>query len=120
MTFLEKEGFYMNLEGRVQKTQKATSGPALVRDSFKILRILKKELKIQKKDAFFEYDYEVVDLNKKQIVTSDFSRSMPSSIFRSPFSPFLTDFYISDSLSKYSTTMAKCSSAYRKSFQNFF
>lgn len=120
MTFLEKEGFYMNLEGRVQKTQKATSGPALVRDSFKILRILKKELKIQKKDAFFEYDYEVVDLNKKQIVTSDFSRSMPSSIFRSPFSPFLTDFYISDSLSKYSTTMAKCSDAYRASFKNFF
>lgn len=120
MTFLEKEGFYMNLEGRIQKTQKATSGPALVRDSLKILQILKKGLKIPKERSFSEYDYQMVDLNKKLIIKSSFNKSTLSSVFRIPFSPFLTDFYISDSLSKYSTTMAKCSFAYRKSFQNFF
>ena len=120
MTFLEKEGFYMNLEGRIQKTQKATSGPALVRDSLKILQILKKGLKIPKERSFSEYDYQMVNLNKKLIIKSSFNRSTLSSVFRIPFSPFLTDFYISDSLSKYSTTMAKCSFAYRKSFQNFF
>ena len=120
MTFLEKEGLYMNLEGRIQKTQKATSGPALVRDSLKILQILKKGLKIPKERSFSEYDYQMVNLNKKLIIKSSFNRSTLSSVFRIPFSPFLTDFYISDSLSKYSTTMAKCSFAYRKSFQNFF
>jgi NADH dehydrogenase/NADH:ubiquinone oxidoreductase subunit G len=120
MTFLEKEGFYMNLEGRIQKTQKATSGPALVRDSLKILQILKKGLRIPKEKSFSEYDYQMVDLNKKLIIKSNFDKSTLSSVFRIPFSPFLTDFYISDSLSKYSTTMAKCSFAYRKSFQNFF
>jgi NADH dehydrogenase/NADH:ubiquinone oxidoreductase subunit G len=120
MTFLEKEGFYMNLEGRIQKTQKATSGPALVRDSLKILQILKKGLRIPKEKSFSEYDYQMVDLNKKLIIKSNFNKSTLSSVFRIPFSPFLTDFYISDSLSKYSTTMAKCSFAYRKSFQNFF
>jgi NADH dehydrogenase (ubiquinone) Fe-S protein 1 len=120
MTFLEKEGLYMNLEGRIQKTQKATSGPALVRDSLKILQILKKGLRIPKEKSFSEYDYQMVDLNKKLIIKSNFNKSTLSSVFRIPFSPFLTDFYISDSLSKYSTTMAKCSFAYRKSFQNFF
>jgi NADH-quinone oxidoreductase subunit G len=43
-TFFEKDGYYMNLEGRIQKTQKATTGPALVRDPFKIISILKKRI----------------------------------------------------------------------------
>jgi NADH dehydrogenase/NADH:ubiquinone oxidoreductase subunit G len=115
-TFLEKEGFYMNLEGRIQKTQKATNGPALVRDSFKILRILKKRLKtLEEKPG-----YKIMDLTKKESFSLKSKDLSPSTVSRLPFSPFLTDFYISDSLSKYSTTMAKCSDAYRASFKNFF
>jgi NADH dehydrogenase (ubiquinone) Fe-S protein 1 len=116
-TFLEKEGVYMNLEGRVQKTSKATSGPALVRDPSRILQILTKKLLPSEKIK--ELDYNAVTLIGKsfgEIVNKSYKKS---NISRLPFSPFLTDFYISDSLSKNSTTMAKCSDVYRASFKNF-
>jgi len=119
-TFLEKEGDYINLEGRVQKTQKATTGPSLARDSSKILRILTKSIlsskkKLTSKDSFIN----IVDLIQKPLFTIPSNKQNPSSISRLPFSPFMTDFYISDSLSKYSTTMAKCSNVYRANFKNF-
>ena len=119
-TFLEKEGSFMNLEGRIQKTQKATAGPALVRDSLKIFQILRKSLNASEKKIYTGHDFLMINLNNKKKANYSFKKSTLSSVSRMPFSPFLTDFYISDSLSKYSITMAKCSSAYRMSFQNFF
>lgn len=116
-TFLEKEGLYMNLEGRVQKANKATTGPSLVRDPSRILQILTKRVSGSEKTV--ETDYPVVNLIKRtfsRISTKDYKKS---TISRLPFSPFLTDFYVSDSLSKNSTTMAKCSSVYRAGFENF-
>jgi len=119
-TFLEKEGLYMNLEGRIQKTKRAITGPALVRDTAKILQVLTKRVLPSEKLFLLEkFNYEMVSLINKPIFVETQQKNSLSSISRLPFSPFLTDFYISDSLSKYSTTMAKCSNVYRASFKNF-
>ena len=118
-TFLEKEEQYINLEGRVQTTQKATTGPTLARDSSKILQILTKSILSSKKITLKDSYFSAVDLIQKPLFTVTPTKQNSSSVSRLPFSPFLTDFYISDSLSKYSTTMAKCSNVYRASFKNF-
>jgi NADH dehydrogenase (ubiquinone) Fe-S protein 1 len=120
-TFFEKDGYYMNLEGRIQKTQKATTGPALVRDPFKIISILKKRIASLGLISHLE-DLELTTTNlaERHLFFLKSNRKTLSTISRLPFSPFLTDFYISDSLSKNSTTMAKCSDSYRADFKNFF
>merc|ERR1711981_410091 len=103
-TFLEKEGLYMNLEGRIQKTKRAITGPALVRDTAKILQVLTKRVLPSEKLFLLEkFNYEMVSLINKPIFVETQQKNSLSSISRLPFSPFLTDFYISDSLSKYST-----------------
>jgi hypothetical protein len=109
------------LEGRIQKTQKATTGPALVRDPFKIISILKKRIASLGLISHLE-DLELTTTNlaERHLFFLKSNRKTLSTISRLPFSPFLTDFYISDSLSKNSTTMAKCSDSYRADFKNFF
>jgi NADH dehydrogenase (ubiquinone) Fe-S protein 1 len=120
-TFFEKDGLYMNLEGRIQKTQKATTGPALVRDSLKIIRILKKRIASLGLVSYLkDPEFSTINLAKRHLFFLKSNKKTLSTISRLPFSPFLTDFYISDSLSKNSTTMAKCSGSYRADFKNFF
>ena len=115
-TFLEKEGTYMNIEGKIQKALKATTGPSLVRNESSILNLLTKKLSSSKKEQFSSLENAV---NKRQTFFANILETKPSIVSNIPFSPYLTDFYTSDSISKLSTTMAECSNTYRASFKNF-
>jgi hypothetical protein len=117
---LKKRGIILIWKEESKKTQKATTGPSLARDSSKILQILTKSILSSKKNPTSKDSFiNSVDLIQKPLFTIPSNKQNPSSISRLPFSPFMTDFYISDSLSKYSTTMAKCSNVYRANFKNF-
>ena len=117
-TFLEKCGFYINLEGTSQKTQKATSGPALAREESQIFSLLKNKESFKKdvgcsskaiaKEGFFFS--KTAPLEKREVLFT---------ISQTPFLPYTTDFYTSDSLSEKSSIMAKCSFTYRATFKNF-
>lgn len=115
-TFLEKEGTYMNVEGKIQKALKATTGPSLVRNESSILTILTKKLSSSKEEQFSSLENTV---SKRQTFFANILETRPSIVSNIPFSPYLTDFYTSDSISKLSTTMAECSNTYRASFKNF-
>jgi len=115
-TFLEKEGIYMNIEGKTQKALKATTGPSLVRNESSILTLLIKKLSSDKKEQFSHLES---SLSKRQTFFAGILETTPSIVSGTAFSPFLTDFYTSDSISKHSTTMAECSNTYRASFKNF-
>jgi NADH-quinone oxidoreductase chain G len=115
-TFLEKEGAYMNIEGKIQKALKATTGPSLVRNESSILNLLTKKLSSSKKEQFSSLENAV---NTRQTFFANILETRPSIVSNIPFSPYLTDFYTSDSISKLSTTMAECSNTYRASFKNF-
>jgi NADH dehydrogenase (ubiquinone) Fe-S protein 1 len=123
-TFLEKEGFYLNLEGKVQKGLKAISGPCLARNESSIIELLIKKCSptVYKKNRA-STNYRLA-LNKptfrdKKCLSSKKKLMSLSVVSRLPFSPFLTDFYISGPSSKLSTIMAQCSNSYRSSFKNF-
>ena len=92
-----------------------------MRDSLKIIRILKKRIASLGFVSYFkEPELPTINLAKRHLFFLKSKKNSLSTISRLPFSPFLTDFYISDSLSKNSTTMAKCSDSYRADFKNFF
>ena len=118
-TVFEQEDAFINLEGKKQKTLKVTTGPVLSRNITDILKIINTRLNLNSsflsKDALWKTLHSIsipkVALKKNQ--NSVFF------IYSTPFLPFLTDFHISDSFSRFSNTMLSCSNAYRASFINF-
>ncbi|KAF7593150.1 hypothetical protein BBP40_011863 [Aspergillus hancockii] len=124
--FTEKSGTYINTEGRVQVTRAATSLPGAARDDWKIIRATSEFL-----DAPLPYDdiealrdrmeeispvmrrYDVVEptsvssLSKVQLV--DQNKGIQPT--QAPFRNVIDDFYFTDSISRSSPTMARCSAA---------
>jgi hypothetical protein len=117
LNFLEKGGSFINLEGCVQESVKLVKMPYYDEDFFffnqeilpykKWLVCKKQKNRVEKK--LYQVSFYA---SKKRNKNSSFISNLP-------FSPYLTDFFISDSLSRYSTTMLKCSNYYRASFKNF-
>ncbi|KAE8392736.1 hypothetical protein BDV23DRAFT_181424 [Aspergillus alliaceus] len=124
--YTEKSGTYINTEGRVQVTRAATSLPGAARDDWKIIRATSEFL-----DAPLPYDdiealrdrmeeispvmrrYDVVEstslgsLSKVQLVDQN-KGTQPT---LAPFKKIIDDFYFTDSISRSSPTMARCSAA---------
>ncbi|KAL8756076.1 MAG: hypothetical protein Q9184_004615 [Pyrenodesmia sp. 2 TL-2023] len=124
--YTEKHGTYVNTEGRVQITRAATSLPGAARDDWKILRAASEYL-----GAPLPYDdiealrdrmeeisptlrrYDVVEptgiaaLQKIQLVDQN-KGSKSSGV---PLSKVIENFYFTDSISRSSPTMARCSLA---------
>ncbi|KAL8724314.1 MAG: hypothetical protein Q9181_006883 [Wetmoreana brouardii] len=124
--YTEKHGTYVNTEGRVQLTRAATSLAGAARDDWKIIRAASEYL-----GAPLPYDdiealrdrmedisptlrrYDVVEptglaaLSKVQLV--DQNRGSKSS--GTAFTKVIQDFFMTDSISRSSPTMARCSMA---------
>ncbi|KKK16546.1 hypothetical protein P175DRAFT_0458915 [Aspergillus ochraceoroseus IBT 24754] len=124
--YTEKAGTYINTEGRVQVTRAATSMPGAARDDWKIVRATSEFL-----NAPLPYDdiealrdrmeeispvmrrYDVVEpssvnsLSKIQLV----DQNKGSQVNDAPFQKVIEDFYFTDSISRSSPTMARCSAA---------
>ncbi|KAK2811311.1 NADH dehydrogenase (ubiquinone) 78K chain precursor, 5-prime end [Emmonsiellopsis sp. PD_5] len=124
--YTEKAGTYVNTEGRVQMTRAATSPPGAARDDWKIIRAASEFL-----GAPLPYDdvemlrdrmeeispalrrYDIVEpssvsaLSKVQLVDQN-RGSKPTN---EPFRKAIDNFYFTDSISRSSPTMARCSAA---------
>jgi len=122
--YTEKVSTYVNTEGRAQQTQAAVSPPGMARDDWKIIRALSqiagKSLPYDDIDGvrmrmdeispnltrynavesanFFKQASEVAALAQPQLVDKNLQISQLS----------LADFYMTDSITRSSKTMAKC------------
>ncbi|KAB8214191.1 hypothetical protein BDV33DRAFT_38800 [Aspergillus novoparasiticus] len=124
--FTEKSGTYINTEGRVQVTRAATSLPGAARDDWKIIRATSEFLDVPLpyddiealRDRMEEISpvmrrYDVVEptslgsLSKIQLVEQN-KGTQPT---LAPFKKVIDDFYFTDSISRSSPTMARCSAA---------
>ncbi|KAE8348498.1 hypothetical protein BDV28DRAFT_143341 [Aspergillus coremiiformis] len=124
--YTEKSGTYINTEGRVQVTRAATSLPGAARDDWKIIRATSEFLDVPLpyddiealRDRMEEISpvmrrYDVVEptsfgsLSKVQLVEQN-KGTRPT---LAPFKKVIDDFYFTDSISRSSPTMARCSAA---------
>ena len=123
--FFEYEDVFMNIEGTVQKANRAVLSNSLNKNVLDIFFLIKSNLSRKilpksnsfGKEIFFfisktELDLSFFCLNKKTSLDS-------SLISKYPFYPYVTDFYTAGSLSEFSKVMAKCSFFYRYHFNNF-
>jgi len=117
--FTEKEGTFLNLEGRPQKTEIALTTPGLGRIDSAIIKAFSEHMKLPllKPQTFSFLD--ITNNSKsftKKLLTK---KTMSKKIYKSGFKGVVSDFFMSNSITKNSKIMAKCSSNFRKSFTNF-
>jgi len=132
-SFTEKEGTFVNLEGRIQKTASALIGPSLARDDLKITQTLFgnqifEKLKFLKKsrpllNQFDELDSKKkidIEKNKNSFTKKLFSEViMSKKVYKTSFKPVLSNFFSSNILTQNSILLSKCASIFRKNYSNF-
>jgi len=113
--YAEKSGTYVNTEGRVQRTLKASSPPGEAKEDWKIIRMLSEKLGLELPySSLEEIRARLVEVNPlfdapdriqraKWVVVSSTGVLSPE-----PFQPAIENFYMTDSISRNSITMAKC------------
>lgn len=113
--YTEKSGTYVNAEGRPQQTQRAIFPPNLARNDWKILKALGDSLG-------YDLPYlNIQDVREKMAETSEVFKTMnqilpspwenlgvPGELRSEPFTQSQSNYYMTDSLSRHSPTMAKC------------
>lgn len=126
MAYTEKQGTYVNMEGRVQQTLAAVSPPSMVREDWKIIRALSELIgKTLPYDSILELRERVRDL-APHLVRHSYLRLEPSTLVdprrkigidsskvkgNAKLTPKLmdmVDYYQTDAISRNSKTMAKC------------
>ncbi|KAL5335237.1 hypothetical protein BJX70DRAFT_401745 [Aspergillus crustosus] len=124
--YTEKSGTYINTEGRVQVTRAAASMPGASRDDWKIIRAASEFINTPLayddiealRDRLEEISpvmrrYDVVEstslfqLSKVQLV----DQNKGAQVTNTPFKKVIDDFYLTDSISRSSPTMARSSAA---------
>jgi len=125
-SYVEKQGTYLNTEGRVQMTRNAISLLGAAREDWKIIRAVSEYLGAplpyddveQLRDRMEEVSpamrrYDVVEgtslgaLSKVQLV----DQNKGAKISGEPLKKVIDDFYFTDAISRSSPTMARCSAA---------
>jgi len=132
--FTEKDGLFVNLEGRIQKTSTSLLGPSLARDDVKIVSALfSKILKRQKRTFFslkaFSNITEVgryfslnFNSNKKTFtrnLLTFFGKETPQKVMKTPLTVVLSNFFVSNQVTKSSLIMSKCASVFKRNYSNF-
>jgi NADH dehydrogenase (ubiquinone) Fe-S protein 1 len=129
-TFIEHDSFLINTEGRVQKTNKVLGSPNIALANWKIFRGLSEILMLNRKtlvlgfqtlnELHFELFKNVPSIkNLNQIVNFNFTKN---SLFVNKlsfstlglFNNFVYDFYKTNTISRLSKTMSKCSKVVKK------
>lgn len=114
--YTEKSGTYVNTEGRVQRSLKAASPPGDAKEDWKIIRALSEKFG-------FALSYNTLEEVRGRLVEInplfdelDWVQRAPWISFGEdgildpdPFQPTIENFYMTDSISRHSITMAKCS-----------
>lgn len=116
--YTEKDATYVNMEGRVQRTRRAVFPPGKAKEDWRVLRALSDSLgnalpyntlgqlraRMEKVAPHFAKPGEVVPSQ-----LSDSVQPGRVVISASPFAEFITNFYMTDPISRASKTMAECS-----------
>jgi NADH-quinone oxidoreductase subunit G len=115
--YTEKNATYVNTEGRVQRTGAATQPPGEAREDWKIIRALSDVLnKSIKFNTLYDVHNRMVEVNPvfggvlgevSRAAWGDFGQA--GVIDSAPFQSPVTDYYITDPISRASETMADCS-----------
>jgi NADH dehydrogenase (ubiquinone) Fe-S protein 1 len=126
--FTEKEGTFLNLEGRLQKTTTALLGPNLARDDRSIIKAIWSSLEQISANSFkyrnnAENKKLVGDFNENKNSFTKFLLSNKNlgkkKILKTPLKNIMSDFFMTNAVSKNSLTMAKCSEIFKKNYTNF-
>nr|AWW05879.1 NADH-ubiquinone oxidoreductase 75 kDa subunit [Nilaparvata lugens] len=133
-TYTEKQGTYVNTEGRAQQTLVAVTPPGMARDDWKIIRALSEvsgfkldfdtlaEVRLRLEEVapnLVKYD-EVEEANffkEASELNKDASAKLGNESFDVKLKN-LEDFYMTNSISRASETMAKCVQAVMKQKQS--
>jgi len=122
--YTEKTSTYVNMEGRAQETKRALTPPGLARDDWKIIRALSEVAdKTLPYDNLTELRYRLIDVapnltrygniesanffSQAAMLNKDIGAKLTSDVLTADICT-LKDFYMTDSISKASQTMAKC------------
>ena len=117
--YTEKSGTWVNLEGRVQRSERATFPPGEAREDWAILRalsdVLRKPLAYDSLPALrarLGQNNAVFD-RQDDIVPAQWHRTAPiSGIDDAPFVSPLSNYYMTDPISRASETMAVCTETF--------
>lgn len=118
---IEKQGSYVNFEGRVQQTRAALAPPGHAREDWMILRALSEEL-----GTPLPYDsidelrtriselaphltlYEHIEPSGFELLARQQNQKTGQKLLGTPFADPVDNFYMTDAISRTSSTMAKC------------
>ena len=116
--YTEKDATYVNTEGRVQRTQQATTPPGEAREDWTILRALSQVLgKTLPYDSLAQLRARMAQANPvfrtlERISPAEWIPIGPAALPSGDSQPFrspIENFYMTDPISRASATMAKCS-----------
>ncbi len=117
--YTEKDGLYVNTEGRVQMARKAVSAPGEAREDWKILRALSAEIgKVLPFDTIFQLRSRLVKefplFGQIGIVQAAAWKSFgkKDEVRSHPFALPVDNYYMTNSISRMSPTMAACTEAF--------
>ena len=113
-TYAEKPGTYVNLEGRVQRADRAVFAPGDAREDWTILRALSDRLgHTLPFDSFeqlrAEMANEVPALGREGLAGYDFSPPKLAASASGPVGYAVADFYLTNAICRASPTMQRCS-----------
>ncbi len=119
--YTEKEGTYVNMEGRVQRTHVALAPPGEAKEDWRIIRALSDDLAKEeicetlpydsldeirealiKVNPLFDMEDEVLFTEWKSVTKAN------KKVLAKPFAPSPFEYYMSNTLTRHSATMAKC------------
>jgi len=126
--YTEKSATYVNMEGRVQETKAAVDMPQQARDDWKVLRALSEFLghalpynslaDVQARLAEVSPTFAVKD----EVSSASFTESSAATEGAgaiSKFEPAVTNFYLTNPISRSSTIMAQCTRDLKKSSSSY-
>ncbi|MDV3456783.1 NADH-quinone oxidoreductase subunit NuoG [Sphingomonas sp. HF-S4] len=113
-TYAEKPGTYVNLEGRVQRADRAVFAPGDAREDWSILRALSDRLgRTLPFDSFDELRAamaaDVPVLAEEGLVTFEWKVPKLSAVASGPVNYPVADFYLTNAICRASPTMQRCS-----------
>ena len=134
--FTEKDGIFVNLESRIQKTSTALISPSLARDDVKTVSILFSKILKRQKGIFYpslktfsnileidKYFSLGFNSNKKtftKTLLTFLSKETPQKVMKTPLTVVLSNFFVSNQITKNSLVMSKCASSFKINYLNFF
>jgi NADH-quinone oxidoreductase subunit G len=124
--YTEKDGTYVNVEGRPQRAYKAVHPPGQAKEDWRIIRSLSEELGYPLPyDTLPELRQRLEQINPifgtvNQIIPAPwkiFPHKTPETLSHLPFRLPIGNFYMTDPISRHSVTMAQCTQSVREKEQ---